>query len=210
MDQPPKCKTVECDNLVKKDAAYPKRWTLFCSRSCASKHTRNFSAQKIKDTCMKKYGGVSYLSSDKGKQYLADFYIERYGVDNPSKSNEVKETIQKNRKPYKSYDYGLPSGRIIRLQGYENIGLDILLEKFTEDQIVFGRAIPSFAYELNGKRLYYPDFYVPSANLIVEVKSTWTMRVQKERNLLKEKAVISNGFNFQFLIFDAKGCLQLT
>jgi hypothetical protein len=182
---------------------------------------------------MKKYGGVSYLSSDKGKQYLADFYIEkygvdnpskvqevkdikkqksmeRYGVDNPSKSIEVKETIQKNRKPYKSYDYGLPSGRIIRLQGYENIGLDILLEKFTEDQIVFGRAIPSFAYELNGKRLYYPDFYVPSANLIVEVKSTWTMRVQKERNLLKEKAVISNGFNFQFLIFDAKGCLQLT
>lgn len=182
---------------------------------------------------MKKYGSASYLTSDKGKENLRDIFIEKYGVDNPSKADEiklikknksiekygvdnpskspkVKATIQENRKPYKSYDYILPSGKIIQLQGYENKGLDFLLETYSEDQIVFGRAVPVFAYKHMGNRLYYPDFYVPSVNLIVEVKSTWTMRAQKEKNLLKEKAVIANGFDFRFLIFDANGVLQTT
>ena len=230
MNEIPICKMTGCIKPVKKDKAYPKRWTLFCSRECANKHTRNSCTEKIKETCTLKYGANNYLASKVGKDYLKKHYqkeygvdnpsqaqevkdikksksIEKYGVDNPSQAQEVKDKIQRVRRPYKEHDYILPSGKIIKLQGYENHGMDILLEKYTEDEILTKNAVPKFEYIWKGKRTYYPDFYIPKDNLIVEIKSTWTIKAQHERNLLKSKAVIANGFKFQFMVFDAKGTL---
>lgn len=227
MNEVPKCQNEYCPNPVKRDKAYPKRWTKFCSRPCANKFVRNSSAEKIKNTCLERYGSASFISSKVGVEHIRKCSIEKYGVenpsqadevknkkklrslerfgvDNPSKSTEVKEKIVQNRRPYRAYSYTLPSGLSVKLQGYEGIFLDSLLQHIDEKDILFEKNIPSFSYVLDGvERRYYPDFYIPSLNLVIEVKSTWTYAAQKEKNEAKKKAVVSNGLEYCLVVFDA-------
>jgi hypothetical protein len=106
----------------------------------------------------------------------------------------------KSTKRYK--DYIFPSGKVERIQGYENKALDELLKIYTEDEIICNRAtIPKFWY---GSKKYYPDIYIPKDNLIIEVKSNWTYSGTAEclaNNLLKEKACKDAGYNFRFMIY---------
>jgi DNA-directed RNA polymerase subunit RPC12/RpoP len=80
-------------------------------------------------------------------------------------------------------DYTLPSGKVIKIQGYENMALDELVQHFSEDDLVTKRTeVPEMKYELNGKiGSYFPDIYIKSENLIIEVKSSWTYK----RDLIK-------------------------
>jgi hypothetical protein len=52
---------------------------------------------------------------------------------------------------------------------------------------------------------YYPDLFIKSKNMIVEVKSMWTYNKDKEKNLLKKEACLSMGYLFEFRIYDGKG-----
>ena len=47
------------------------------------------------------------------------------------------------------------------------------------------------------KHRYYPDFYIPEENLIIEVKSQWTLDLHKDKNQAKFQAVKEAGFNFR-------------
>jgi hypothetical protein len=49
---------------------------------------------------------------------------------------------------------------------------------------------------------YYPDLYLKSKNLIIEVKSQYTYNIDLGKNLLKEKASLDLGINFQFMIVE--------
>lgn len=105
-------------------------------------------------------------------------------------------------------EYKLPSGTIVKLQGYEPYALDKLLKEFHENDIVIGvkeinKHITKIEYEYHGKiRRYYPDFYIKSTNTIIEVKSPWTFSIQSERNMLKKQACLKNNYNFIFLIIE--------
>jgi hypothetical protein len=115
----------------------------------------------------------------------------------------AEKRIQQSLK-YKEYE--LPSGRIIKVQGYENQALDILLSTYDEIDILCGvREIHdyigaiTYSYK-NAECRYYPDFYIVSTKTIIEVKSKWTFEIQKEKNLAKEQACLLQGFNFRFII----------
>lgn len=125
---------------------------------------------------------------------------EKYGVDNVSQITEIHEKQQKTR--WKSYT--LPSGKIIKVQGYENKALDILLTIFSEEDIITSRRLlPNIWYTHVGKnRRYYPDLLIKSNNTIIEVKSEYTYKIYEEANLRKKDACISNGYNFEFWIFN--------
>ena len=107
--------------------------------------------------------------------------------------------------------YTLPSGTSIKLQGYEPFAMDYLLTVFHETDIVTQRhEIPTFKYSIHGvDHIYYADFLIKSTNTIIEVKSTWTDRLEIEINELKKKSVITNGYNFVKLIFDSKRNLMI-
>ncbi len=111
----------------------------------------------------------------------------------------------KSNKRFK--DYIFLSGKIERIQGYENIALDSLLINYTEDEIICNRKlIPKFWYvnSIGNKRKYFPDIYIPKENLIIEVKSKWTYNGKPEWleiNLLKEQACLAAGYNFKFMIY---------
>lgn len=49
-------------------------------------------------------------------------------------------------------------------------------------------------------RVYYPDFFLPEYNLIVEIKSTYTFEKYLNKNTAKKEKCIELGFNFIFII----------
>lgn len=99
----------------------------------------------------------------------------------------------------------MPSGKIINIQGYENFAIDELLNTYTEDEIITQRKdIPEVWYfnpNDQKQHRYYPDIWIPKDNLIIEIKSTWTMKKYYDINKLKEQATIELGYNFKYLIY---------
>jgi len=94
-----------------------------------------------------------------------------------------------------------PSGKTIYLQGYEPRAYKILLEKYTEEEIKVGINMPKIWYIMKNKNhRYYPDFFIPKDNLIVEVKSDWTYRKQLGKNLIKRRACLELGYNYNFMV----------
>jgi len=63
------------------------------------------------------------------------------------------------------------------LQGYEPLALSLLVEQgVLVENIYCGVDVPRVSYFYANKiRKYYPDFYICDRNLIVEVKSKWTL-----------------------------------
>ena len=50
------------------------------------------------------------------------------------------------------------------------------------------------------ERVYFPDFFIPSLNLIVEIKSKYYYEKYIDKNIAKQEGCISLGYNFIFLI----------
>lgn len=98
--------------------------------------------------------------------------------------------------------YILPSGREIRVRGYENLFLDYVFSKniFIESDISFKPSRIQYVYK-DTLHYYYPDFYIEKFNLIIEIKSTWIDILQGiDRNHCKEYGVKQLGINFLKII----------
>ncbi len=113
--------------------------------------------------------------------------------------------LLKGRFKYK--EFTLPSGKMVKLQGYEPQVLIELLRTLLEEDIIIGAknirevtGLISYIGLDNRVHTYIPDFYIKSNNTIIEVKSKWTFEKDKEKNLLKQQACLSKGFNFEFKI----------
>lgn len=118
---------------------------------------------------------------------------ERYGVDNPNDYSDFW---------YKFKLYKFPSGNIVKVQGYENYGIDLLLEMYDESDICIDRKkIPRFKY--NGNNTYTPDIYLSSNNTIYEIKSIWTAKIFKNKTA-KIQSVLNAGYNYSIIVFDGK------
>jgi hypothetical protein len=116
---------------------------------------------------------------------------ERYNVDHVMQNPQISEKSYKNA--HKTYEYELPSGKIINLQGYEKYALDTLLETYQEDDIIIGRdKVPSIWYKTddNKSHRYYTDFFISKDKKCIEVKSKWTYDIEEEITQLKKKACI--------------------
>lgn len=143
---------------------------------------------KIKKTCFKKYGKDSYLSTDDCQIKSRKTCNEKYGVDFPSQNYEIHK---KQFPKMKMHNIG------IKYQGsYEKHFLD-LCEKMNIN-VVRGKTI-KFKHK-NKDKIYFPDYYLKDFNLIVEVKSWYTYELHEELNLIKQKYVLEQGYNFLFII----------
>lgn len=161
--------------------------------------------EKREKTNFKKYGKKCLLED---KEWKENKMMEKYGVRHNMQLEDIHEKTMNSMGRY--YNYTLPSGKIIKLQGYENFGISYLLNYFDEDDIVTGskeikKYTKSIIYE-NNKR-YYPDFYIKSINKIFEIKSPYTYKLHREINEKKKERCIELNINFEFLIFDKNGNL---
>ena len=122
-------------------------------------------------------------------------------------SNSFEYTTSKL---FKKKEYVFPSGRIDIVQGYEPFALNKLLDIYEESDIITNiKLLPKIVYlGVDGKEhRYYPDIFIPKDNLIIEVKSEYTMKANFKVNKLKEKASKNDGFSFKFMIFNKNGDL---
>ncbi len=130
--------------------------------------------------------------------------MKKYNVKSPSHIPEVFEKMQYNRFK-KRHSLITPSGKILKLQGFEPQVYKILLEEgYEESKIIYKKSeMPQIFYFLNNKKKrYYPDFFIKDENIIIEVKSKYTYEVELEKNKLKEKASREIGFNYRLIIYD--------
>lgn len=139
---------------------------------------------KSNKTKLKKYGNANYNNREKAKFTC----IKKYGCENPSQYKEFQDKKIKNS----IHDY-----KSVKYQGtYELDFLEKYYSKFTDI-----KRASSIKYIYNKKnRIYHPDFYIPSLNLIVEIKNSYLYKRDKDIILEKEKATISNGFNYIIII----------
>lgn len=68
------------------------------------------------------------------------------------------------------------------------------------DKIKIEKA-PVIKYKFNEKnKFYFPDFYIPSLNLIVEIKNSYLYNKDKDQIIAKEKATIASDFQYIIII----------
>lgn len=143
--------------------------------------------------------------------------LERYGVENPLLAQDFTSKSNKGNAAIKHYV--MPSGKIVGIMGYENLALDIILKKYSEDDIALHDKLSNTWFEkikyiaVNRHHLnYYPDIYIKSTNTIIEVKSDWwwdgngniKYKSRLENNLRKQNAVIALGYTYEVWIFKNK------
>lgn len=182
-------------------------------QTCLQKFGVEYSSQceeiknKMKETTLQKFG-VEYASQcEEIKNKIKETYLKNIGVEHPTQNEEYMEKISKNS--YKSKTFIFSSGREIKCQGYEPFALKTL-ETYIDDDanILTGcKNVPTIWYNDNegGKHRHYVDIFIPSQNLCIEVKSTWTIQKKKDNVFLKQNAAKELGYNYEIWVYDAKG-----
>lgn len=166
-------------------------------------------AEKQRQTMQDHYGVDNPMQNPEIKEKAAQTCMERYGVRNPMQNEEIYRKARTNM--WKKKEYELPSGRIVELQGYEHFALDILLKMYDEDQIVADDrnkdgGVPTITFDFKGQKCkFYPDFYIPHKNKIIEVKSTFTYEQDIERNAAKILSTSQQGYKIEYWFFEDDG-----
>lgn len=163
---------------------------------------------KTKQTCMEKYLCEYSLQNENVKNKKKLTCIEKYGYEHPFQNPEIMEKTVKAS--FSKKEYIFPSGRIDKIQGYENFALDELIinKKIDESDIITGvKNVPEIWYnDATGKKhRHYVDIFIPSQNKCIEVKSEWTYKEQFGSVMLKTNAAKDLGYSYEIWIYDNKG-----
>ena len=192
----------------------------FCEPCSLKKAT-----ERSKATIMKNYGVENAGQAESVKKKIQESYIKHYGM-HPLKTSEIKDKraatclekygghpnqnkdvqAKSEATSYHYKTYMMPSGNLVKYQGYEDKALDELVQLYEEEDICIGRAnVPIIDYYIDDKKhVYFPDFYIRSENKIIEVKSEWT--IQLKRGNIEEKALatVKAGYKYQIWVYNDK------
>lgn len=219
-------------------------------------HSKDIKFERIKNTCIEKYGCISNLQLEETKQKIKETNLKKYGVDHVSKSEEVRnkrkitclekygkenysqtpefkekliqtslknwgtefpnqnpDLLEKNSiNSYSRKDFIFPSGKCIKIQGYEHYVLNELLKTIEETNIITGaKNVPTIWYMGidEKKHRHYVDIFIPTENLCIEVKSTWTAKKKQDNIFLKQNAAKELGYKYEIWIYNYKGiCVE--
>jgi hypothetical protein len=204
-----------------------------CKKTCLERYGVENPAQlektkeKALQTNIERYGVEHPAQLEKTKEQKKQNFLNKYGVDNPLKLKAVhdkqkqtcldkygveyplqnSEIFEKQfNNSFKLKEVILPSGNIIKVQGYEPYCINDLLKTYDESDIKNGACnVPEIWYnDVNGiKHRHIVDFYISSINKCIEVKSTWTLI--KENVFIKQKAAKLMGYDYEIWVYDNKG-----
>lgn len=194
-------------------------------RNKFEKHESHDIQEKVKQTLMEKYGvtNVSQLESVKTKKAAKDTpeikarrvekirktCLERYGVTNVS---HVEEHIDASmRKRYQPIDYTFSTGETYKVFGYEPTALKFLEGQgyTSEDVQLIGRKMIKYTDSNEKIRRYLPDIVIPKEDRIIEVKSTYTITVDVDKNICKWNACVDQGYSMQIWICSKDDVLRI-
>ena len=142
-------------------------------------------------TCLKHFG-VKAGFADVKKRNLTN--KDKYGVEYPMQNIEIFNKSFKTRiliHQYKDAD--------VTYQGsYELNFLELCERLEILDKI---QNVPSIKYKLDSKeKVYHSDFYISYLNLVVEIKSSWTLQQNEKEIMAKKKATFKSGYNYLMIL----------
>jgi hypothetical protein len=159
--------------------------------------------------CWRKSDYRNKMTEERKKRWENDEFREKIKKSFLSRTPEQNDISFDKKNNFRNKEYIMPSGKIIKIQGYEDKALELLLKKYKEEELIVGtknirKEIGEIFYIDSENKIhrYFPDIYIKSENKIIEVKSVWTYKKKIDINKLKQKACIEQGLNFNFIIFE--------
>lgn len=148
--------------------------------------------KKRKKTMIKKYGSEHALKNIDCRNKFKHTCKEKYGVEYPMQNEKLFEKQQKNS--FFSHKYKKTN---INYRGsYELDFLEKFYEKYSDMQNA-----KSITYIFENKtKIYFPDFYIPSLNLVIEIKNSYLLKKDQQKINLKRNAAVNNGFNYILIV----------
>jgi len=198
------------DNISKsEDIKSKKRQTTYENYGVSVPAKSNVVKDRMKKSCQFKYGYDWYMESEDFKNKAKEFCLINYGVDNPFKSDVVKIKIKNSLIRKYGKDHPMRVEEIFNRQKINSLRfkrhMGILYQGSYELDFIefcFSRSIniekgPSISY-VDGT--YYPDFFIRERNLIVEIKSSYTLQKEYDKNIRKKNQCIEDGYRFLFIV----------
>lgn len=186
---------------------------------------------------MERYGNSTYNNSQtsqlKNKNKTTDeknsindtrrkTNLELYGVENCFLKPGIKSKSAISNS--KGREFTLPSGKIIRVRGYEDCAITELLLTYNELELIIDDRLklydlPIFTYSDHRRHVlkYYPDIFIPKENKIIEVKSRWwwdgngdiRYNSRLANNLKKRQAVLAKGYDYELWLYENKDTYRI-
>lgn len=197
----------------------------FCSLKCSNNNSKTkekikkcwnknkiFQAKNKREaTNLKRYGNKIANINLEIKKKTKNTCIRRYGVENPMKLDRFKKKSFENRRSnikmvsFKWKNIKLPSGKIVKVQGYEDKLISKLLMCLNENDIMIHKKVPIIEYyDYDGiKRRHFPDVFVPRLNWIFECKCNYTWNpneITRKNNILKMKYAKLKGYKYNVVL----------
>lgn len=154
-------------------------------KSCSVKHTAPVRIAKSKETC-----------------------LERYGVEYVAQHGPIHQKMV--NAGYRAKPYSL-AGRVVNVRGYEPQALDWLIARGIDPKHINAgsKGISAIPYKFQDRTHYYfPDILLKAKgkrSTLIEVKSTWTLKLDLARNLAKKRAAEKAGYTFHFFVMTHDG-----
>jgi hypothetical protein len=116
--------------------------------------------QKIKHTNAIKFGGHPKRTTEVQEKWVATC-LEKYG-GHPNQNREVQTKSEFKGYHYKNYTF--PSGKVVKVQGYEPLALEQLIQKCVkEEDIVVGKANVPTGYMI--RNMYISQISIYHVNI---------------------------------------------
>jgi hypothetical protein len=163
--------------------------------------------KKSEETHMKRRGVKTPFACPLVRLKAQKTSLSRYNCKYPIQHPLIFQRAM--RKSYCRKPYTFPSGKRVMIQGYEPHALDKLLNdvKIEEKHIVTGtKYVPKISYKTadGNDHVHFPDIYIPNRKWIIEVKSTFTVGIEKDHVFLKLEAARKQGYNYNIWVFNDK------
>lgn len=169
---------------------------------------------KMKQTNLERYGVENPFQSEIFKKKIKQTNLKKYGVEYPTQSIKIRDKIKESFRKSYNCEYALQNIIFFNKQQksayyarkYKNTSIyyrssfefDFLNKYISKFKIKNG---PTIRYILNNNnKIYYPDFYISSLNLIIEIKNSYLAKKDKLILETKQEAVLIEGFYYIMII----------
>ena len=196
------CTNITCCKVISREFCKLIKMRTLCM-DCS-----RINAKEIrKQTNISIFGVENHFKLKDVKERIKKTNLEKYGVEYCIQNVEIAKKALSSGVRFK--DYVFPSGRIEKIQGYENIALDELIdvELINETDIIVGcKNVPTIWYTTDDgiKHRHYVDIFIPTQNRCIEVKGEWFYKRDKNILELKKQEAEKLGYKYDLWVYDKK------
>lgn len=203
-NDPFKTKTLEELKQIRKLSGLKhrgKKWSESSKENLRKVQNTKQTKEKRQLTNLIKYGARNVFASQSIKERITITNLQKYGTTHPMQSSEINQKQFDSACSFK--EITTPKGNIIKVQGYQGLTYYKLLDLgyLQQDILNKRRDMPKIFYWYKGTlHRYFPDFYIPKYNLVIQTKSQYTLNKVRQLNEIKFSAAKQAGYNFKLFI----------